>query len=505
MKKFSVHQRIWFLVLAVFLAALALYIPTLAPGLLWGGGDFATFQTRVPLLMIDPEIHGHPLYVLLARPFTWLPVRDMAYRTNLASAVFSASALALLFYLTCNTTGALLPSLLATLALLVSHTFWTYAVLPKPYALNSLILVTTLYLLFQWGKTRGKGFLRLAGVLLGLATMNHALFVLILPAALLYICLRIPSRRLIACTEFTALFGIGLLPFVALNILGGETARTGGYALGFIRNLFAVLTTPSYWPTGALVFVAALLYQFFLITPAGLIGCWVALRRDRAFASLLLAIYLIDVAFTWSWLPSTPQLSSYMQNFHFYLPSYVIFAIWIGYGLDWLYQRHRWNRVACIMLVDLIIGLPILAYVITPHIAQPVMTALNPRPLPGRDAATYLFSPWKHTERGARILGEQILQALPPDSVLFADYSIWSVIRYLQMVEQARPDVELVQLPPPPEQVPLILSYSGRLLFLADVYPRYYDLEGISQYFDIAPLEPVYQLVPKPRADSTGG
>jgi hypothetical protein len=30
----------------VFLTSLALYISTLAPGLLWGGGDFATFHTN---------------------------------------------------------------------------------------------------------------------------------------------------------------------------------------------------------------------------------------------------------------------------------------------------------------------------------------------------------------------------------------------------------------------------------------------------------------------------
>jgi len=85
--------------LALFAAALALYIFTLAPGLLWGGGDFATFQTMAYLLEIELPggIFGHPLWVILAHPFTWLPIREVAWRANLASAVFAAGALTLVF------------------------------------------------------------------------------------------------------------------------------------------------------------------------------------------------------------------------------------------------------------------------------------------------------------------------------------------------------------------------------------------------------------------------
>ena len=49
--------------------------------------------------------------------------------------------------------------------------------------------------------------------------------------------------------------------------------------------------------------------------------------------------------------------------------------------------------------------------------------------------------------RGARELGESMLRALPEDSVLFADYSLWSIMRYLQEIEGQRADVTLVELP----------------------------------------------------------
>lgn len=124
-------------------------------------------------------------------------------------------------------------------------------------------------------------------------------------------------------------------------------------------------------------------------------------------------------------------------------------------------------------------------YALAPVVARLFVSNLPGfRPLPGRDNLTYVFSIWKHRETGARQFGESILKALPPNSVLSADYSIWAVIRYLQVVEGTRPDVELVQLSG--EQVSLILQYRDRpYLFLANVY-RYYDLEGIGRHNPMA-------------------
>ncbi|MCS7179438.1 MAG: hypothetical protein N0A03_09260, partial [Anaerolineae bacterium] len=153
---------------------------------------------------------------------------------------------------------------------------------------------------------------------------------------------------------------------------------------------------------------------------------------------------------------------------------------------------RRWVTAGVILLA---VVLPILLYALAPTLARPFVSNLPGfRPLPGRDNLTYVLSPWKHRETGAREFGERILSALPPESVLFADYSIWAVVRYLQIVEGARPDVELVQLMG--DQVSLVQQYRGRPLFLADTY-RYYDLEGIGRYFEIEPHGPIYRLVEK--------
>jgi len=481
--------------ITVFLVGLAVYVPTLAPSLLWGGGDFAAIQARIALLTIDPDLFGHPLYTVAAHPFTWLPIGDVAYRANLSAAVFSALALAVLFRLIAEAVASTKAALLATLVLLVSHTFWTYAVMPKSYSLNSLLLVMVLYLLLRSGRTGHDRLLVTAGGILGLASLSHTYFMLFPLGPLTYIYLRGPSRRRHSLLLFALVYIASLVPFVVLTLLGGEASATGAYSLGFAGNLLQVFIQPAYWPTGLIVFVGALVYQFPLTWVMGLIGLPVLWRRNRPFFWLLLLTYLADVAFTWSWLPATPRLSDYVQNFHFYLPSYVIFAVWMGYGFDAVLRRRVWSAVAQAGLALIVALSPIALYVAAPHVADPIMTTLNIRSLPGRDAARYLFSPWKHREDGARRLGESILAALPKKAVLVADWSIYSIVFFLQSVERRRPDVALILLDVEHQDETLDQLDPTRPLFIPDI-GRYYDLQLIRKWYSVFPDGPIYRLVP---------
>jgi hypothetical protein len=167
-----------------------------------------------------------------------------------------------------------------------------------------------------------------------------------------------------------------------------------------------------------------------------------------------------------------------------------------GFQFFWnRYVKGTVYRQAAVVALTLL--LPILVYAVAPQVARTFISNLPDfRLLPGRDNLTYVLSPWKRQETGAREFGEEILSALPPDSVFFADYSIWAIVNYLQVVENARPDVGLVKLDSE-NQPATILSYrSYPDLFLADTY-RYYDLEGIQQHFEIVPEGPIYRLVPK--------
>ena len=133
----------------VFFFSLAFYVATLAPTVQWG--DFGGFQTRVSIGELELYPAGHPLWNLVARPFVWfVPFGDDAFRVNLSSAFFAALALATLYLGALRLTGSRSASILAVLALGISHTFWTYAVVPKAYSLTLFILASCILLLQQW-------------------------------------------------------------------------------------------------------------------------------------------------------------------------------------------------------------------------------------------------------------------------------------------------------------------------------------------------------------------
>ena len=495
------------LAVIVFGVSLLLYVMTLAPGLLWGGGDFATFQTMAFLGSVE-DIRGgsgvfyHPLWVILAHPFTKLPIRDPAWRANFASAVFAAGALALIFLTAQRLTHSIVPSLLATAALAVSHTFWTYAVMAKVYSLNALLLIACIYLLLLWGEKQRAGYLYAFALLYGLSFLNHLVMATAAGGFLAYIGIIAWGRRrepgLWRELAIAAAAGLlGLAPYLILLARSETTGGVAGTATRFLRAVTYLPTHPREFLLGIGVGFALLLYQFPLTFIPGFLGLRRMIREGDSKGWLLGLVVLGNVLFLLSALD--PQAGGvYWWNLHYYLQAYVVFALWIGVGLAALWPRIASWKGSLAATILLTIAIPILLYALAPTIARPFTSNLPGfRPLPGRDNLTYVLSPWKHHETGARALGEQILEALPPNSVIFADYSIWAVLNYLQVVEGARPDVELVKLPSQPAQVPLILQYRDRpYLFLADLY-RYYDVEGIRQHFDILPHGPIYRLIIK--------
>src|SRR3712207_2488461 len=97
------HRRRWGAVLVgVGIAAVVstLYVRTLAPTVLGFEPpevfDSAMLQAAVYVLGIGHPT-GYPTYMMLTHLFTYLPVGDVAYRVNLASAVYGAAAVIVVY------------------------------------------------------------------------------------------------------------------------------------------------------------------------------------------------------------------------------------------------------------------------------------------------------------------------------------------------------------------------------------------------------------------------
>ena len=79
----------WLWDVVVFAVPLVVYTAMLAPSVL--PGDSGEFQFAAPTLSI-PHPTGYPLYLLLGKLFSALPIGNTAYRINLLSAVAAAGA-----------------------------------------------------------------------------------------------------------------------------------------------------------------------------------------------------------------------------------------------------------------------------------------------------------------------------------------------------------------------------------------------------------------------------
>jgi hypothetical protein len=145
------------LILNLLLVAIlgGVYANTLAPDITWAnaGADGADLITATYTGGV-PHPSGYPTYMLLARLFQLLPFGNLAWRTNLMSAVFAILTVLLVSALARRSVQALdkqpwLPDLvgfLTGLAFGLSSLFWSQAVITEVYTLHTFFIALILWL-----------------------------------------------------------------------------------------------------------------------------------------------------------------------------------------------------------------------------------------------------------------------------------------------------------------------------------------------------------------------
>jgi len=488
----------WVSCALVFALTLSLYIATLAPTVLWG--DSAKFQRMAYTGQVETNVFGHPLWMGMARWLAGLPLGDVAWRVNLLAALWGAVTVALTFGLLWAIIGqqssrwALPAALTGAGALAVSHTLWLHAVIAEVYTLNTAIFVALAWLLWAWdGSGSRRRTLTIAagiGLLLGLGAANHLMVATVTPGLLAGLLLShhpVKTRGLgllMAIVAATLGWWLGLLPTGGLSPLPADAA---GGLLAAMRGLFSPALTKR-----LALWLAFLVYQFpqplLLLAPVGVVYAWHD-RRGWAIGLLLAS------AGTTGWSLSFTVPDQYV----FFILCYVTIALWIGLGVAWLLERWQPQGWGIVALLVVAILLPVIVYQTAPAAITTLGLRdrlLPVREIPGRPALTFFLWPPKNGMDGARRFAVHALEQIAPDGLLLADYTLAEPIRYLQQVEQYRPDVEVLALDVA-EQVPRLLAQPpGRALYLAD-RGSYYDLAGIERYFAVVPADPIFILVEK--------
>ena len=165
--------------LLVTLAAFVIYLRTLAPTIMWY--DMGEFALGSHVLGIGHN-NGYPLYMMVGKLSTFLPVGDIAFRVNLMSAVFASLAVLLVFLIVRRITYRELPALVASATLALSSTFWSNALWAEAHPLNAFSTALIIYLMLVWRDKRDDRLLYAAFLTFGLSLGNHRLVMWLFPA-----------------------------------------------------------------------------------------------------------------------------------------------------------------------------------------------------------------------------------------------------------------------------------------------------------------------------------
>lgn len=238
-------QKLTFLLsLLVFGLTFTIYLMTLAPTVtFWDCGELIACSYILGI----PHPPGSPLYVLIGRIFTLLPIGDqIAFRTNLASALFSALTAVLGFLivlilsrrLKISTLFSYVAALSGAFFLAFSNTFWANAIESEVYAISMFLMLLLLYLTLIWmdhnHTTKGDRLLVFIAYLGLLSTAVHMTTYLVMPVIFLIIILHdreklkdpkiwitgaLFSLIMLAPTVPTEVFLLGIAIWLLLSLL----------------------------------------------------------------------------------------------------------------------------------------------------------------------------------------------------------------------------------------------------------------------------------------------
>jgi len=362
------------------IAALALYVRTLAPSLLWG--DSAEFQTlSYTLGMTHPS--GYMTQIMFGKLFTYLPVGNIAYRVNLLSAFFGALAVAETYLIVRLLGGLRVAALSASVLLALTEGFWWRALLAESYAPAAGMLATIWLLVLLWRNTGKWGFLFLAGMAGGLSLGIHSTVVMTAFSVLIIMALTARRREEWFAAAGGAILGaaitFGFFLFLDHNnppsSIYNTVYRTNLSAFGLqpqefdtpLKRFFAIFPANHFW---SYYFSASLEEMVRRLREYVSYGPWWAIILVGIGAVILLKKRPLEglyplLAFLLIWgFAITVSFSVYRE---FYVPVTVITSVWFGIGASNLLglskrlfvQNPALNRTLSYTLMLLLVVLPI--------------------------------------------------------------------------------------------------------------------------------------------------
>ncbi len=431
-------DRIWLAAVGfAFLASLLLYGQTMAPTVY--ALDSAELTTAAATGGLA-HATGYPLYLLIGRFWSLIPIGDVGFRMNLLSGVCGALTVALVVCLLRRLGAGPWAALCAAGFLASTTTFWAMSLVAEVYTLHTALMCGVILALLRWADAPSNAGLAVAAGLLGLAAGNHASSLLLVPGCLIFVLVRDKSAVLkpaaIASATVGLLSGLSVylyLPILYLRqpafnylVLVDDLGRQVPADLTTVKGLVWTMSggqfSHLFFSGGGWMLPERIngLFQelwrssFVIGFGPALLGIWLAFRRSRALGGMLLVTAVSNAAFFISY---GAQDANSM-----YLPVFLVWSVWIGLGLhfalEWAHRHGGWVSGTCLAAIT--VG---------------AVTSSFAWSYPLVD----LSDDWTVREHG-----EAILEVLETDAVYLGSWTTAPVIDYLRLVEGRRPDVNVI-------------------------------------------------------------
>ena len=163
-------RRWWYGPVASSATALVVFLATVARDVTWGdAGELITASFRGGVA--HPS--GYPLYCLLGRLLSLVPIGNVALRYNVMSALAATGAVFMTSLLTWQITKRTIPALAAGWVLAFGYVFWYHAHLAEVYSLHALFVTLILYQLVRFHLTNRNRYLYYYALCCGFSFCNH--------------------------------------------------------------------------------------------------------------------------------------------------------------------------------------------------------------------------------------------------------------------------------------------------------------------------------------------
>jgi len=481
----------WLGILFVLAALLPVYLLTMPDAV--GQADTFEFQVVAPQLGIAHPT-GYPLYLLLGKLFTLLPIKSVAWRLNIGTMVYGLVAVSLLFVLGYRMRFRTITAVLGATIFGLIPTFWSQAIEAEVYTLHTLFVVLAFLLMReiggwsvdskQWSVNSNRWLPIFLALVLGLGMTNHLTTVFLLPAAaltLLFSGTFSRQKSLIQNLKSLIILALAfLIPLLLYTYLPIRWQAVNNEPMGIARFLD--------WVIGGR-FAGALQWRAWLddITRYEVIGRiyltnwgWINLGLALlGFIFMLWRNWRLALIFGITWLGYTFYgLNYYVPDLDvFIVGAQVVVAVWWmtgGNGILKIEDQRLKNRLSP-NIQTLIFTLLILALFLP--------TLLN---------STQNWSRIDQSQDdGGQPWGEGVL-ALPlaEGAAILADSEKIAPLYYLQQAEGVRPDLDIMVLPDEAAYRAELDNRiaAGQTVYLARFLPG---LEGIYHLRSVGPLTEV--------------